>query len=170
MGNIATLLPCLPFLLWPSFLQLLSHRWASYLPVHLCLIHIHTLEIKRNNKTKKHKKGWSVKCVEDVHAWTITHNIMQIKWTNNWPIALFIQMHKHISAMLVEENKPCHASILGGSLSKGVNGLPMNYLLLVNLFRSPFLCIHGNRINDSRWCAVRTSHTTGLWARTHGQA
>ena len=31
--------PCLPFLVCPSFLQLLSHRWASYLPVHLCLQH-----------------------------------------------------------------------------------------------------------------------------------
>lgn len=30
-------LPCLPFLLCPSLLQLLSHKWASYLPVHLCL-------------------------------------------------------------------------------------------------------------------------------------
>ena len=30
--------PCLPFLVCPSFLQLLSQRWASYLPVHLCLL------------------------------------------------------------------------------------------------------------------------------------
>ena len=30
--------PCRPFRVWPSFLQLLSQRCASYLPVHLCLL------------------------------------------------------------------------------------------------------------------------------------
>jgi hypothetical protein len=32
--------PCRPFLVCPSFLQLLSHRCASYLPVHLCLLNL----------------------------------------------------------------------------------------------------------------------------------
>lgn len=31
-------LPCLPFLLWMLFQELLSHRWDSNLPVHLCLM------------------------------------------------------------------------------------------------------------------------------------
>ena len=60
------LIPYLPFLLCPSFLQLLSQRWASYLPVHPCLIHKHPLEIKRKKKIIKHttQQGWwIVKCV-----------------------------------------------------------------------------------------------------------
>lgn len=36
-GILFPLSPCLPFLVWPSFLQLLSHKCASYLPVHRCL-------------------------------------------------------------------------------------------------------------------------------------
>lgn len=31
------ILPCLPFLFWASFQQFLSHKWASYRPVHRCL-------------------------------------------------------------------------------------------------------------------------------------
>lgn len=30
-------IPCRPLRVWPSFLQLLSHRWASYRPVQRCL-------------------------------------------------------------------------------------------------------------------------------------
>lgn len=49
--------PCLPFLVCPSFLQLLSQRWASYLPVHLCLLqwikHTQTLVMRY----KQYKKG-----------------------------------------------------------------------------------------------------------------
>lgn len=44
-----TLSPCLPFLVCPSFLQLLSHKWASYLPVHLCLLNY----VNKHTKNKK---------------------------------------------------------------------------------------------------------------------
>jgi hypothetical protein len=45
--------PCLPFLVWPSFLQLLSQRWASYLPVHLCLAGVISKWLQGHIKEKK---------------------------------------------------------------------------------------------------------------------
>lgn len=55
-------LPWRPFLDCPSLLQLLSHRWASYLPVHLCLHSQHVpkieklkLAIKKFNKLRNLK-------------------------------------------------------------------------------------------------------------------
>jgi hypothetical protein len=47
-------LPCLPFLLCPSLLQLLSHKWASYLPVHLCLHKPQQKKMKKNQLFKNY--------------------------------------------------------------------------------------------------------------------